>query len=97
MVRKKTKAQPKTPKKRKPKQTAVPSISPAQYLEASKAFCAGKCASGLEAFSAKAKSKAKKLSELAKACNTPAARKAALFVLGVCCGVVVDHLLIKCG
>lgn len=101
MVRKKTKAQPKTPKKRKAKQTAVPSISPAKEFEASKAFCANEYAFDLKAFSVKVKDKCRNLAKLAKeklkACNTPAGRKTALFVLGVCCGVVVDHLFIKCG
>jgi methionine synthase I (cobalamin-dependent) len=79
----------------------VPSISPAKEFEASKAFCANECAFDLKAFSVKAKDKYRNLVKLAKeklkAYNTPTTRRVAVFVLGGCCGVVVDHLFIKCG
>jgi hypothetical protein len=103
MVRKKTKAQPKTVKKSKTKKSKLPSISPAKELNSAHTSTIFEYEYKLDAdsLSVKVKSKCKTLGQYLKsklhACNTPAARKAALFALGVCCGVVVDHLFIKCG
>jgi hypothetical protein len=103
MVRKKTKTQPKTPKKTKSKKSKLPSISPAKELDLAetRTVYEYECRLDVDSLSAKVKSKCKTLGQYLKsklhACNTPAARQAALFALGVCCGVVVDHLFIKCG
>ena len=103
MTRKKTKAQQKTVKKSKTKKSKLPSISPAKEHNLTHTSTIFEYEYKLDADSlfVKVKSKCKTLGQYLKnklqTCNVPAARKVALFTLGVCCGVVVDHLFIKCG